>query len=67
VSLALQELADDGLLRCTGPTEWTLSHASLDALGAVDEAVSSRPDQRADVVAPRFDARLRGPHPRASP
>jgi hypothetical protein len=32
VSLTLQELADDGLLRRTGPSAWTLSHASLDAL-----------------------------------
>jgi CRP/FNR family transcriptional regulator, cyclic AMP receptor protein len=44
VSLSLQELADDRLLRRTGPRTWTLSHASLDALCGTDVAGAAGAD-----------------------
>jgi CRP/FNR family cyclic AMP-dependent transcriptional regulator len=52
VSLALQELADAGLLQRTGPSEWTLNPTSLEALAGGDQAVRPGADPAVDVLSP---------------
>jgi hypothetical protein len=66
VSLALQELADDGLLRRTGPSVWTLSHASLDALADGGPGVRPGPDPCVADASASLHARLVRTHRRAS-
>jgi CRP/FNR family transcriptional regulator, cyclic AMP receptor protein len=60
VSLALQELADAGLLQRTGPSEWMLNPASLEALAGGDQAVRPGADPPVDVLSPmRTDQQVR--------
>jgi hypothetical protein len=66
VSLALQELADDGLLRRTGPSAWTLSHASLDALAGGGQEVRPGPDPWLHDAPATVHAALPRTHRRAS-
>jgi CRP/FNR family transcriptional regulator, cyclic AMP receptor protein len=65
VSLALQELADDGLLRRTGPSAWTLSHASLGALADGGQGVRPGPDPCVADASASLHARLVRTHRRA--
>src|SRR5215207_7228178 len=61
VSLALQALAEDGLLRRTEPTVWTLSHGSRDALACdLGGALGPSRDACTSEAPPSADAALAG-------
>jgi CRP/FNR family transcriptional regulator, cyclic AMP receptor protein len=63
VSLALQDLADDGLLRRTGRSTWLLSHASLELLAGNDETARPGIDPSVHDGPRTLDHALPRPHP----